>query len=297
MNNFKLKADTVFVPAINGECVIRLAEPGDRKDLISISRTIWEGHDYLPQIMDKWISEPYFIVCEFRGRVIACLKLSLLPDNVLWFEGLRVHGRFQGKGIATLMNRFAMGIAVELKKLNPPLSFEFCTYYKNAESLHLTQKVGFEVVQNCYQLDKRGVRDTKKPKILKDYDMSIFSALGDFIPLGWQALHNAPASLAFIRKHAVVFQTPQSIYLLGGVIDKHITFLTPPPADLKPELAFYQHFHGSRRKYGIVLSPRFVSSLPLLSKHGFNFWDEEKEPVANMYVLKMAEDRISALDQ
>ncbi|MDZ4121008.1 MAG: hypothetical protein U1C33_01210, partial [Candidatus Cloacimonadaceae bacterium] len=204
--------------------------------------------------------------------------------------------RFQGKGIATLMNRHAMALALELKRHIPRLSFEFCTYYKNEESLHLTQKMGFEVVQRYFQLDKHGVRDTMKPKILKHYDLSIFAEAGDFIPLGWQAVHNAPASLAFIRKHATVFQTPQSSYLLGGVINKSITFLSPPPADLKIELPYFQHFQGSRRKYGIVLPSQFEASLPLMQKHGFNFWDEEKEPVTNMYVLKMPEDKILALE-
>ncbi|HNX38241.1 MAG TPA: GNAT family N-acetyltransferase [Candidatus Cloacimonadota bacterium] len=258
-------------------CTIRLARPSDTADLEAIARTIWDGTDYLPRIMDRWISEPWFFVCVYEGKVIACIKLSLFPDNVLWIEGLRVHRRFQGKGIATLLNRHIFRFATELKARNPELAFEFCTYYKNAESLHMTEKMGFRIVKRFYQLDKRGVKHTKESEIVTDYDMSLFKAYPDYLPLGWQAVHNTASSLDFIKSRATVFRTPRSTYLLAGVGEKNITFLQPPVQDLKVELPYFQSFFGSRRKYGIVLPPGFNEYLPQLLKLGFYFWEEEHE--------------------
>ena len=103
-------------------CLVRLARPQDRQDLLAISRGIWAGTDYLPKVVDRWLAEDWFFVCEYQGRVIACLKLSLLPDNVLWFEGLRVHRRWQGKGIARFMNTEIFRFASGLKKEDPALS-------------------------------------------------------------------------------------------------------------------------------------------------------------------------------
>lgn len=268
------------------QCNIRIALPTDADDLVRMSKTIWEGHDYLPMILSRWIGEDWFFVVEYQSRIIACLKLSLFPDNVIWFEGLRVHGKYQGLGIGTMLNAYAFGFAEQLRKQNPAISYEFCTYYKNYESLKMTKKAGFRIVEHFYQLDKRGVRDTKEPEIVTDYDMSIFKAYKKYIPLGWQAVRNHPDSLYFIKQRATVFLTPQSIYLLAGLADKNVIFLQTPVKDFKSELPYLQHFFGSRKKYGVILPMSMSRDIPFMQSKGFYFWEGEKEPVRNMVIKR-----------
>lgn len=261
------------------DCKVRLAQTSDSADLSAIARTIWGGGDYLPNVMQRWIAEPWFFVCEYRSQVIACIKLSLFPDNVLWIEGLRVHARFQGKGIGNLLNKHIFAFAAELKNRNPSLSFEFCTYYKNSESLHMTQKMGFRITERFFEYDKRGIKATLKPEIVTAYDMSLFKAYPRHIPLGWQSVHNHPESLEFIKDRALVFRTPQSTYLLGGVAEKNVVLLSPPVPDFKSEFPYFQYFFGSRKKYGIILSSAFESHLPRLFKLGLHSWEKEEKPV------------------
>jgi len=269
------------------KCQVRLARESDREDLIQISKGIWDGHDYLPQLLNRWINEPYFFVCEYEGKVIACLKLSLFPDHVLSFEGLRVHQKYQGQGIATMMNRHLFSFARGLQRQNPSLSYEFCTYYKNVESLHLTQKLGFRTVERFYSLDKRGVKHTARPEIVRDFAMAEFAALGKYIPLGWQAVHHTEASLDFIKARAQLFRTPQASYLLGGLTEPNILFLSPPVADIKAELPYFQHFYGSRKRMSFILPRKYKRHIPRLLENKFYFWDDSREVAENLLILRL----------
>jgi len=273
-----------FDPAL---CRVRLATEQDTDDLIAIARGIWGGSDYLPRMLAMWLREPYFFVCEYQGKVIACIKLSLFPDHVLWFEGLRVHKAYQGKGVGTLLNREMIRFAAGLKEKDPQLSFEFCTYYQNVESLHVTQKLGFKKVHGFYVIDRHGLKRQSEPKIITDYDMSIFSQYPTYIPCGWQTFHNSPAALSFIKKRAVVFETPQARYLAGGITERCITLLSPPPTDLLSELPYFQYFYAPLKHYGMIVPTHYRRYLPKLKAAGFKFWDKETKPVENMVVLKV----------
>lgn len=266
-------------------CSVRLATPADKDDLIRVARGIWGGTDYLPKVLDRWIGEPWFWVCEYRGHAIACLKMTLFPDHVLWFEGLRVQTKYQNHGVATLLNQRSFQLASELKRKNPRLAFEFCTYYLNVESLHLTQKLGFHRVEAFFTLDKRGVKDTCKPEIFPRIDLSAFRHYPRYIPCAWQPVHNTPASLPFLQKYGCLFQTPHNRYYAGGLHERNITLLEPPTDCLKEDLPYFQHFFGSRKRYSIIMPTSFEPSLALLHQLGFRFWDDAA--TENMLVFKM----------
>lgn len=267
------------------KCTVRLALPKDRGDLIEISKRIWEGHDYLPKIVDRWIDEPWFFVCEYEGKVIACLKLSQFPDQVIWFEGLRVHYKYQGKGVAKLMNKELLRFASGLKLQNPALSFEFCTYYKNTESINLTSKLGSQQVDGFFNMEKRGIHKVSKPEFVRDFGCEIFEHYPKYLPLNWHTVHSQVSSLKFIRQHAQVFKTPNSIYLIGEVGERCITFLDSPHPKLKEDLPYLQYFFGKGKHISVTMSSMFKSNLAWMRKHNFYFWDDEGEEALNMLVF------------
>jgi hypothetical protein len=185
------------------------------------------------------------------------------------------------------MNREMFRFAAKLKKQDPQLRFEFCTYYLNVESLHLTKKLGFKVVKSFYSLDKNGIKAQAEPKLIEDYDLSLFRVYPDYIPLGWQSVHNSPASLPFIRQRCTVFETPQARYLLAGVAEKSIVLLAPPVSNFKAELPYFQSFFPPRKRFSIVIPTQFRKYLSHLNAYGFRFWEGESKPVKNMLVLKL----------
>lgn len=82
------------------EPIIREARPGgDRPFIEEIARLTWGGggEDYLARVFDEWLGDNFYVL-ELDGKVVGTAKLTLLPGEVGWLEGLRVHRDYRGKG-------------------------------------------------------------------------------------------------------------------------------------------------------------------------------------------------------
>jgi GNAT superfamily N-acetyltransferase len=88
--------------------VCRPALPKDTPDVIELTRTIWEGHDYVPQVWEDWLADPegLLAVAEYAGRAVGVVKLTHLSPGEWWLEGLRVDPKFQGQHIASHMHEY-----------------------------------------------------------------------------------------------------------------------------------------------------------------------------------------------
>jgi len=123
---------------------IRRAIPEDKARIVEISSKIWDGDDYLPHIFDKWVedTEGEFSVITVEGVVAGCSKITRLPQNVLWFEGIRVDSDYRGQGLGKKMAEYQLGRAKELGYDR----LELGTFVENYESLAIIEKRGFERV-------------------------------------------------------------------------------------------------------------------------------------------------------
>lgn len=269
------------------KCTVRLAEPRDAKDLVWISKTIWNHGDYLGKVAKQWIDEPWFLVCEYQQRVIACIKLTLLPNESLWFEGMRVHGSYQGMGIGRLMNQAAMKLAYEITPQYQNLKYEFSTYRLNQKTIHITTKIGFKLVEGFYTLEHRGICSLQKPKIITKPSMDIFELYPLYLPAGWRAVHNEQVSLPFICKHAKLFASPSTRYLLSGHDYRDLTVLDVPPEDIKAELPYIQSMVGFKKSFNIILPQSQKHAIPSLQEAGFRFMDANPELTPDLLVFKM----------
>jgi RimJ/RimL family protein N-acetyltransferase len=268
------------------ECTVRLARHTDRQDLLYIAQKTWGGHDYLPEILDRWMDEDWFFVCEYQAQVISCIKLSRFPNNVLWIEGLRVHPRFRGKGIAGLMNLALFDFAKNLVKKDPACCFECCIYFANPQSSHLTQKFGFKKQNGFFYMERRGLHRVAKPRRIRDFNAEIFEYYPEYLPLNWHAVHSRLANLPFIGKHAEIYRSPNLSFLLGTTGDRSITLLSEPKATLAEDLPYLQYFFGPRKNISIILSDELAMHLQLLMDHKFRFWEMEDGIQHNMLVLQ-----------
>ncbi len=82
----------------------------DTPDVMELTRTIWDGHDYVPSVWDEWLRdyEGLLAVAEYGGRVVGLVKLTRLSPGEWWLEGLRVHPDYEGRGIANRLHDYAM---------------------------------------------------------------------------------------------------------------------------------------------------------------------------------------------
>lgn len=88
------------------EVRVRRANGADRPAMLAISRTIWEGNDYVPSVWDLWLRDASGVVqvAEVDGEVAGFQHARQVPGNITWLEGIRVSEghRRQGAGEALL---------------------------------------------------------------------------------------------------------------------------------------------------------------------------------------------------
>lgn len=84
----------------------RPAVESDTQRMFEMTKTIWDGEDYIPHVWAEWLADPdgKLTVAEYHRRIVGFGKLTRLTDNDWWLEGLRVDPDFEGHGIASQLH-------------------------------------------------------------------------------------------------------------------------------------------------------------------------------------------------
>src|SRR5450756_1977416 len=121
---------------------IRTARLADRSRILAISSQIWEGDDYVPQIIDEWLrmrgSE--VAVAELNGSVIAFARTVNLAPGYVWLEGIRTDIASQGHGAGRALTAYLIEKAWREGAQRIGLS----TYIDNLASIHVVEHYAFE---------------------------------------------------------------------------------------------------------------------------------------------------------
>lgn len=184
---------------------LRRITPEDYDDIVDISKSIWEGSDYLPKLFHKWVNdEGYFLgaVDTEKNKVIGVGKFSILHDNTGWLEGLRTHVDYRGRKIARLLSEKLIEISKHYLQEGKINKIGFATYIDSIESITLMQKLGFKLEKKLYLINK-------------EYDnLDSKLSLYDFKVEPWKLTYEEFINLDYIEKRdglldlAFVFQKP-----------------------------------------------------------------------------------------
>jgi GNAT superfamily N-acetyltransferase len=102
-----------------GEYIYRDARPEDKAEVLALTAHTWEFGDYIQYVFDDWLADPdgRFLVAQEQtsGRIVAIDKLTMLSPTEAWFEGLRVHPDFRGRGLAGRLQKYMIGEAARLR--------------------------------------------------------------------------------------------------------------------------------------------------------------------------------------
>ena len=92
---------------------VRPVRPGDRERVEEISAGVWDGHDYLPRVFDRWVGDPgaWFQAGELGGEVVGVQRLRPIAREVVWYEGLRVALDRRRQGVARALLEAAVAQA------------------------------------------------------------------------------------------------------------------------------------------------------------------------------------------
>lgn len=122
---------------------IRDIRRSDETRIREISKDVWEGHDYVPDVFSEWAEDNagVFIGIEVQDRLAGIARLSRFSDQVGWCEGLRVAEEFRGLKLAHILTEEIIKRARRkgLTLLN------LSTHVKNEESIHIIEKYGFKL--------------------------------------------------------------------------------------------------------------------------------------------------------
>lgn len=94
---------------------VRPARPSDKAPLMSFIKDVWGGTDYIPKVWDEWLKDEKgkMFVVEVDGVPVGMNRVRFLEDGSAWFEGVRVHPSFRGKGLASMLGENSMKVARE----------------------------------------------------------------------------------------------------------------------------------------------------------------------------------------
>lgn len=137
---------------------IRKAELMDIPRIRELCANIWDGDDYLPNVVADWIKDPVgeFCVIEVMdssdaavGDIAVLGKLTILNGQDGWLEGLRGNVNYRGQGYAQKLTRYF----IEKARAMNLRTLRLGTYYFNSESIHILHKHDFREVQRFVQFN------------------------------------------------------------------------------------------------------------------------------------------------
>jgi len=118
------------------------------EDVKALCKTIWEGHDYVPEAFPRWMEDPnYESVGIFDdGNLVAIGTLEIVPKSTIgWVVGLRVREGYRDRGFAKDIVTRIIGLAKE-RGINP---LWYATSSRNEASIHVATNLGFREVNSA----------------------------------------------------------------------------------------------------------------------------------------------------
>jgi len=86
--------------------------------ILDISKDIWEGDDYIPDVIERWLNDKgnlaygAFLEEEMK-ELIGLGRVKMFPNGVAWLEGGRVKMTHQKQGIGRDLMKYAIDYAIQ----------------------------------------------------------------------------------------------------------------------------------------------------------------------------------------
>ena len=127
---------------------VRKLTPKDMPRITDISSEIWEGHDYIPFVIENWILRDdcfaYGIIGKASEELLAFSNIRWLSrgkKKIAWMEGGRVDPKIQKSGYGTELLKFALKYAEE----NGAAAAMYDTSSRNLGSVAIAKNYDFKM--------------------------------------------------------------------------------------------------------------------------------------------------------
>ena len=131
---------------------IRRATPSDRERILAISAGVWEGNDYVPIVLDEWLTDPggELLAVDVDGVLASFAYLTWLLPGHAWLQGIRTDPAYRGKGIGRALSQ----ALVEKARQDGAVRISLSTYFDNTPSIRIIESLGFERVASFVFLER-----------------------------------------------------------------------------------------------------------------------------------------------
>ena len=163
----------------------RPARAEDTGDVTALTRTIWDGHDYVPHVWPEWLADPFghLAVAELDGQVIGLVKLTRFAADEWWLQGLRVDPAFQGQGVARRLHDYIVDFWVH----NGEGTLRLSSYRPQVR--HMCEGTGFTIIGHYGEYaapalpgEELALRRVRKDALLPGGAWPVYSR---FMDVGW----------------------------------------------------------------------------------------------------------------
>ena len=123
---------------------LRLVTEADRSRIDEISSQIWDGHDYVPELLDEWLADAAgeVVGAVIDDELVGFARRTWLAPGLAWFEGIRTDKVYRGRGVGRAITEYLIDRARAAGAIRISLS----TYIDNKASIHIIESYGFERV-------------------------------------------------------------------------------------------------------------------------------------------------------
>ena len=144
----------------NQMITVRRARPEDRARILEISSQIWDGEDYVPELLDGWFSdhEGELTVAILDDHLIAFAHRTWLSPGIAWFEGIRTDPAWEGHGAAKAITEYFIREA----RAAGASHIELSTYIDNEASIHIIEAYGFSCVGTFSYVERLAEVDSSR---------------------------------------------------------------------------------------------------------------------------------------
>jgi len=277
---------------------LRKATAADKPRITEISSQIWDGEDYVPDVLNDWLTDPSgeVVVAIADGKLISFARRSFLLPGYAWFEGARTDPAYRNTGVFQEISRYFLG-AVQREGAD---TIGLSTYIDNEVSIHIIEKNGFHKVTSYVYLEagrdapvRREGRSSSRVSEVTTQEAIPFIRESKFLnvsrghfPNGWKfyPFERDPELVLSKMEHVLGIREEgklTGLLCLAGSLRRDrecsITFVDGRPDAVEDLLRHALHLARDARHVAIMM-PRSNAAtpeaLPILQRIGFTAWNE-----------------------
>jgi GNAT superfamily N-acetyltransferase len=184
----------MLIPNLN----FRPITEADIPAAIELTKTIWDGNDYMPRVIERWIDANgngtyFFGAFDEADELVALGRVRWLTKDIVWLEGARVHPDRQKSGIGVAI--FAHGIEYATNAGAKVARYD--TGMRNVGSIALAKRYGFTEIYRLHSVHLK--REDFSPELFSaDLDAMVDDITAEEALERFRTIENPPIDMLCI---------------------------------------------------------------------------------------------------